>query len=72
MYKDLLNVERLAGQTAVPTPAIAAAQQMFAVEQAKDREEDFSAVIRTMEELAGVNPMSVSSKNGSSASPRAA
>ena len=54
MYKDLLNVERLAGQNAVPIPAIAAAQQMFAVEQAKDREEDFSAIIRTMEELAGV------------------
>jgi len=35
MYKDLLNVERLAGQRAVPIPAIAAARQMFAVEQAK-------------------------------------
>jgi 3-hydroxyisobutyrate dehydrogenase len=56
MYKDLLNVERLAGQRAVPTPAIAAAQQMLAVEQSKDREEDFSAIIRAMEELAGVNP----------------
>jgi 3-hydroxyisobutyrate dehydrogenase-like beta-hydroxyacid dehydrogenase len=64
MYKDLLNVERLAGQRAVPTPAIAAAQQMLAVEQAKDREEDFSAIIRTMEELAGVNPAPVSSRNG--------
>ena len=53
MYKDLLNVARLAGQRAVPIPAIAAAQQMFAVAQAKGREQDFSVVIRTMEELAG-------------------
>jgi len=68
MYKDLLNVERLAGQRAVPIPAIAAAQQMFAVEQVKNREEDFSTIIRTMEELAGVDPLSVSSKNGSNAS----
>jgi 3-hydroxyisobutyrate dehydrogenase-like beta-hydroxyacid dehydrogenase len=52
MYKDLLTVERLAGQTAVGTPTIAAARQMLAVEQAADREEDFSAIIRTMEELA--------------------
>jgi hypothetical protein len=37
---------------------------MLAVEQAKDREEDFSAIIRTMEELAGVNPAPVSSRNG--------
>ena len=58
MYKDLLNVERLAGQRAVPTPAIAAAQQMFAVEQAKGREEDFSVIIRTMEELSGVRSLS--------------
>jgi 3-hydroxyisobutyrate dehydrogenase-like beta-hydroxyacid dehydrogenase len=68
MYKDLLNVERLAGQTAVPIPAIAAAQQMFAVEQAKDREEDFSAIIRMMEELGGVNPPSVNSNNSASVS----
>src|SRR5207237_4721183 len=64
MYKDLLNVGRLAGQRAVPTPAIAAAQQMFAVEQAKGREEDFSALIRTMEELAGVSAPPATSRNG--------
>jgi 3-hydroxyisobutyrate dehydrogenase-like beta-hydroxyacid dehydrogenase len=67
MYKDLLNVERLAGQRAVPIPVIAAAQQMFAVEQAKNREEDFSAIIETMEELAGVSS-SPATSNGSSAS----
>jgi 3-hydroxyisobutyrate dehydrogenase-like beta-hydroxyacid dehydrogenase len=73
MYKDLLNVERLAGQMAVPTPAVAAAQQTYAVEQAKDREEDFSAIIRTMEELAGMSS-SPATSNGSSAStnPRSA
>jgi 3-hydroxyisobutyrate dehydrogenase-like beta-hydroxyacid dehydrogenase len=54
MFKDLLNVQRLAGQNAVPTPTVAAALEMLAVEQAKGREEDFSAIIRTMEELAGV------------------
>jgi 3-hydroxyisobutyrate dehydrogenase-like beta-hydroxyacid dehydrogenase len=55
MYKDLLNVERLAGERAVATPVIAAARQMYAVEQAKAHEEDFSAIIRTMQELAGVS-----------------
>jgi 3-hydroxyisobutyrate dehydrogenase len=55
MFKDLLNVVRLGGQRAVPTPTIAAALQMFAVEQAKGVEEDFSAIIRTMAELAGAS-----------------
>jgi hypothetical protein len=40
-------------------PVTAAAQQAYAIEQAKRTEEDFSAVIHTMEELAGVT------KNGS-------
>jgi len=68
MYKDLLNVERLAGQRAVPIPAIAAARQMFAVEQVKNREEDFSTILRTMEELAGLNPPSVSARIDSNGS----
>jgi 3-hydroxyisobutyrate dehydrogenase len=55
MFKDLLNVERLAGQAVVPMPATAAAQQMFAAEQAQGHEEDVSAVIRSMERLAGVS-----------------
>ncbi|TME90855.1 MAG: NAD(P)-dependent oxidoreductase [Chloroflexi bacterium] len=67
MFKDLLNIERLARQTAVPTPAIAAAQRMFTIEQAKNREEDFSAIIRTMEELAGMRSSPEMSTNGSSA-----
>jgi len=67
MFKDLLNIERLARQTAVPTPAIAAAQRMFTIEQANNREEDFSAIIRTMEELAGMRSSPEMSTNGSSA-----
>jgi 3-hydroxyisobutyrate dehydrogenase-like beta-hydroxyacid dehydrogenase len=52
MWKDLVNVLRLAQQHAVPMPATAAAQQAFAIEQARGLEEDFSVVIRTMRELA--------------------
>jgi 3-hydroxyisobutyrate dehydrogenase-like beta-hydroxyacid dehydrogenase len=54
MWKDFGNVLRLAEAYKVPMPATAAALQVFAIEQAKQREEDFSAVIRTMEELAGL------------------
>jgi 3-hydroxyisobutyrate dehydrogenase-like beta-hydroxyacid dehydrogenase len=56
MWKDLGNVLRLAEQRSVPMPVTAAAQQAFAIEQAKRAEEDFSAVIHTMEQLAGVAP----------------
>ena len=56
MWKDFANVLHLAQQHAVPMPTTAGAQQAFAVEQAKGVEEDFSAVIRTMEVLAGVGP----------------
>jgi 3-hydroxyisobutyrate dehydrogenase len=57
MWKDLVNVLRLAGQHSVSMPATAAAQQTLAIEQTKGIEEDFSAVIRTMEGLAGLTPM---------------
>jgi 3-hydroxyisobutyrate dehydrogenase-like beta-hydroxyacid dehydrogenase len=56
MWKDLGNVLRLAEQRAVPMPVTAAAQQAYAIEQAKRIEEDFSAIIRTMEELAAMTP----------------
>jgi 3-hydroxyisobutyrate dehydrogenase len=55
MWKDLGNVLRLAQDQQVPLPASAAAHQIFAIEQRKGIEEDFSAVIRTMEDLAGVS-----------------
>jgi 3-hydroxyisobutyrate dehydrogenase len=54
MWKDFGNVLRLAEERAVPMPATAVAHQVMTVEQAKRVEEDFSAVIRTMEELAGL------------------
>ncbi|HTE83988.1 MAG TPA: NAD(P)-dependent oxidoreductase [Dehalococcoidia bacterium] len=47
MWKDLGNVLRLAQACAVPMPVTAAAQQVYAAEQARGIEEDFSAVIRT-------------------------
>jgi 3-hydroxyisobutyrate dehydrogenase len=54
MWKDFGNILRLAEACEVPMPATAAAQQIFTIEQAKRREEDFSAVIQTMRELAAV------------------
>jgi 3-hydroxyisobutyrate dehydrogenase-like beta-hydroxyacid dehydrogenase len=76
MWKDLGNVLRLAQQRAVPMPVTAAAQQAYAIEQARGVEEDFSAVIRTMEELAGILPPrrssgSPGSTNGVGYAPRA-
>jgi 3-hydroxyisobutyrate dehydrogenase-like beta-hydroxyacid dehydrogenase len=56
MYKDFGNVMRLAHQHTVPMPATAVASEMAAVEQVKGIEEDYSAVIRAMEELAGIPP----------------
>jgi 3-hydroxyisobutyrate dehydrogenase len=52
MWKDLVNVLRLAAQHAVPMATTAAAQQAFAIEQARGVEEDFSVVMRTMREPA--------------------
>lgn len=54
MEKDFGLVTDLAGRLAVPMPATAAARQMTAAERSKHREEDFSAVIALMEELAGL------------------
>jgi 3-hydroxyisobutyrate dehydrogenase-like beta-hydroxyacid dehydrogenase len=67
MFKDLVNIMRLGGQRAIPTPTIAAALQMFAIEQSRGREEDFSAIIRTMEELARLSAPPATSTNASSA-----
>jgi 3-hydroxyisobutyrate dehydrogenase-like beta-hydroxyacid dehydrogenase len=53
MWKDFGNILQLAEQESVPMPVTAAAQQAFAIEQAKHAEEDFSAVIRAREDLAG-------------------
>ena len=62
MHKDFGLILQLAASLAVPMPATAVAGQMCAAEEAAAREgtahgaaeEDFSAVIRLMEQLAGV------------------
>jgi len=54
MYKDFGLIMRQAAALAVPMPATAAAQQLCGAELGKGVEEDYSAVIRLMEELAGV------------------
>lgn len=54
MHKDLGLALGLAAQNRVPMPATAVAQQICAAELAKDVEEDFSATIRLMQEMAGV------------------
>jgi 3-hydroxyisobutyrate dehydrogenase len=66
MWKDLGLVLRLAQENLVPMPATATAHQMCTIENARMVEEDFSAVIRLMEELAGI------STHGSHAIPNAA
>ena len=59
MHKDFGLIQQQAMSLAVPMPATAAAQQACAAEQARSTEEDYSAVIRLMEELAGVTPRPV-------------
>jgi 3-hydroxyisobutyrate dehydrogenase len=55
MWKDFGLVLRLAQELAVPMPATAIAHQMCTIEEARKVEEDFSAVIRMQEELAGIS-----------------
>ena len=55
MWKDFGNVMRLAQELQVPLPATAAAHQIATIEQRRGIDEDFSAVIRTMAELAGLS-----------------
>jgi 3-hydroxyisobutyrate dehydrogenase-like beta-hydroxyacid dehydrogenase len=55
MYKDFGLILREATQLAVPMPATAVAQQLCAAEYARRREEDYSAVIGLMEDLAGLS-----------------
>jgi 3-hydroxyisobutyrate dehydrogenase-like beta-hydroxyacid dehydrogenase len=54
MWKDFGNILRLAHDRETTMPVTAAAEQVYAIEQAKRIDEDFSAVIRNMEQLAGV------------------
>ena len=59
MHKDFGLIQHEATSIAVPMPATAAAQQACAAEKAKGVEEDYSAIIRLMEEWAGVTPRPV-------------
>lgn len=54
MDKDFGLIAQLAEECVVSMPATAVAGQMSTSERARGREEDFSAVIRLMEEMAGV------------------
>jgi 3-hydroxyisobutyrate dehydrogenase-like beta-hydroxyacid dehydrogenase len=58
MDKDYGLIAELAMQAHVPLPASAAAHQMTKAARTLAREEDFSAVIRLMEQLAGLNALS--------------
>jgi 3-hydroxyisobutyrate dehydrogenase len=55
MYKDFGLILREAIEFAVPMPVTVVAQQLCAAEYARRREEDYSAVIGLMEELAGLS-----------------
>jgi len=56
MAKDYSLILKLAETLSVAMPAVAVAKQIDSVEQARSRgrEEDFSAVVRTMQELSGM------------------
>jgi len=55
MQKDLGLVMRQAAAVSAAMPATAAAEQMYTAAMAKGKDEDFSVVIRLMQELAGVS-----------------
>jgi 3-hydroxyisobutyrate dehydrogenase len=57
MYKDFGLIFQRALELSVPMPTSAAAAQVYAVEHARhesQRDEDFSAVIRTVQQMAGL------------------
>ena len=54
MFKDFGLIMKQAEALAVPMPATAAAHQMYAAAMAKGLEDDYSVVIKFMEELAGL------------------
>jgi len=54
MHKDFGLIMRQATALSVPMPATAVAQQICAAERQKELEEDYSAVIRLVTELAGI------------------
>ena len=57
MYKDFGLVSQYAQELSVPMPSTAAAVQVCAAEHARhgaQEDEDFSAVIRTAQQMAGL------------------
>ena len=56
MHKDFHLVLSEAYDLSVAMPATAAAQQMYTAAMAKAMDEDFSVIIKFMEELAGISP----------------
>ena len=58
MHKDLSLVLSRAYAVSVSMPATAAAQQMYTAAMAKGMDEDFSIMIKFMEELAGLSTIS--------------
>jgi 3-hydroxyisobutyrate dehydrogenase-like beta-hydroxyacid dehydrogenase len=58
MHKDLSLVLSRAYDVSVSMPATAAAQQMYTAAMAKGMDEDFSIMIKFMEELAGLSTLS--------------
>jgi 3-hydroxyisobutyrate dehydrogenase-like beta-hydroxyacid dehydrogenase len=54
MFKDFGLIMKQAEALAVPMPATAAAHQMYAAAMAKGMEDDYSVVIKFMEELTGL------------------
>ena len=57
MLKDIGLILRLAQTLSVPVPALAAAHQVYAIADASNREEDFSAVVKALERLAARGPV---------------
>ena len=55
MYKDFRRILREALEFAVPMPVTVVAQRICAAEYARQRGEDYSAVIGLMEDLAGLS-----------------
>src|SRR5438105_7796340 len=58
MHKDLGLVLRQAADILVSMPATAAAEQMYTAAMAKGKDDDFSVMIKFMEELAGLSTRS--------------
>jgi 3-hydroxyisobutyrate dehydrogenase-like beta-hydroxyacid dehydrogenase len=57
MHKDLGLVMRQAAAISAAMPATAAAEQMYTAAMTKGKDDDFSVVIRLMQELAGISNM---------------